>query len=521
MTIAAVYARFSSDSQREESIEIQLERCGQLIEREKWVQGEIYTDYAMTGTNDKRPAFQRCIADGEAGLYDVLVVYKLDRFARNVEVSRRYKRKLRSAGVRIVSVREGESKDTPDGFLHEAMDEAFAEYYSRNLSVLIRDGIAKNAENCKASGVRIFGYDVDDDDRFVINEDEAAIVRRLFRAYIGGETVNRLTDWLKAHGHKTRRGNWWSKNSVTKLLKNDAYMGTYRYAGVEVPDGMPAIVDKGDFLMVQEIMRHRNLRKRASLADDYLLTEKLRCLRCGRSVSGTSGKGKSGKKYRYYACQSKTGNCGLRIPADKVEDAVLEAVKDMLADEDTVEAMVGSVMDYAASRPNMADHYREELAEVTRRRDKLVASIAEGIDPSAVKDAVNGCVERMKDLDKLIAKEEFEHSSLLDEGQVREYLARFVDKADGDPERAELLVSTFVDLVYADEKKAVVLFILDGAEEVPFEEIQALANHEHPLNRSSEGVRASILWWSRVTLARNLYRHNQAFALIVLLPKRQ
>ena len=516
MTLAAVYARFSSDSQRDESIEIQLERCTQLIEREKWVLGETYTDYAMTGTNDNRPAFQRCIADGQAGLYDVLVVYKLDRFARNVEVSRKYKRKLRNAGVRIVSVREGESKDTPDGFLHETMDEAFAEYYSRNLSVLIRDGIAKNAEKCKASGVRLYGYDVDKDDHFIINENEAAIVRRIFAGYISGETINMLSNWLTDRGHKTRRGNYWSNNSVIKLLKNEAYIGTYKYAGVEVPDGMPAIIDKGDFLMVQEIMRHRNLHKRASLTDDYLLSEKLQCLHCDRSLSGTSGKGKSGKKYRYYACQSKSGNCGLRIPAEKIEDAVLEAVKEMLADEETVQAMVDSVMDYAASKPNMADHYRDELAEVTKRRDKLVSSIAEGIDPSAVKDAVNGCMERIKDLDRLIAREEFDHSNLLDETKVRNYLAGFINKADNDFERAKLLVSTFIDQIYADEEKAVVLFVLDEAEDVSFEEIQALANNEHPLNQSSEGVRASILWWSIVSLARTqIFFKKGCFVLVV------
>lgn len=128
MTLAAIYARFSSDSQRDESIEIQVERCAQLIERERWVQGEVYADHAMSGTSDDRPAFRRCVGDGVAGLFDVLVIYKHDRFARNVEVSRRYKRMLRDAGVRIVSVREGESSDTPDGFLHEGLDELFAEY---------------------------------------------------------------------------------------------------------------------------------------------------------------------------------------------------------------------------------------------------------------------------------------------------------------------------------------------------------------------------------------------------------
>ena len=136
---AAIYARFSSDSQRDESIEIQVDACRELIERKGWELGEVYADYALSGTTDERPNFQRCIADGEAKLYDVLVVYKHDRFARNVEVSKHYKKRLRAAGRAIWSVREGESSDTPDGFLHESMDEIFAEYYSRNLAVLILD----------------------------------------------------------------------------------------------------------------------------------------------------------------------------------------------------------------------------------------------------------------------------------------------------------------------------------------------------------------------------------------------
>ncbi len=100
--------------------------------------GETYCDHAISGRTDERPAFRRCIADGEAGAYDVLVIYKLDRLARNVSVAQQAKRRLFDAGRRLVSVREGEITDTPDGFLMSSIGDIFAEYYSRNLAVLVR-----------------------------------------------------------------------------------------------------------------------------------------------------------------------------------------------------------------------------------------------------------------------------------------------------------------------------------------------------------------------------------------------
>lgn len=520
MTVAAIYARFSSDAQREESIEIQVERCSKVIDREGWEHGEVYTDFAMTGTNDNRPAFRRCMADGIAGAYDVLLVYKHDRFARNVEISRRYKRMLRDAGVRIVSAREGESEDTPDGFLHEGLDELFAEYYSRNLSVLIKGGIAKNAENCKVSGRRIFGYRADESDRYEIDEGEAEVVREMFERYVGGDTVNDIETWARGKGVLSTRGNPLSKHTITKMLKNDAYRGVYRFAGAVVEGGMPAIVGKELFDMAQETMRTRQANKRRKTAGGYLLSEKLRCLRCGKSMSGVSGTGKSGRKYMYYGCTSKAGNCGLRIPADKLETAVIGELKAMLTDESTMIAMIGTVMDYAESLPDMEGTYREERMEVLKRRDNLVNSIAEGVPASAVRDAVVECEDRLGELDRLIAREKFNREKLLDENEVRAFLNKFIDRADNDPDRAQLLVDTFVDAIYADQGKAVVLFSFSEEQdhELTFEQAKAVFEDEHPLNRSSKGVRTGILWWSRVTQARTLYSHGANFALAVSLP---
>ena len=146
---AAIYARYSSHAQREESIEIQLDAIRKYCAREGWALGLEYKDMAMSGTNDRRPDFQRCLRDAERGLFNVLVIYKQDRFARNVEDSKRNMRRLRAAGVRVVSVREGELEDTPDGFLRESIGEIFAEYYSRNLAVLVKDGMRKSAEDLR------------------------------------------------------------------------------------------------------------------------------------------------------------------------------------------------------------------------------------------------------------------------------------------------------------------------------------------------------------------------------------
>lgn len=514
MTVAAIYARFSSDSQRDESIEIQVEACSAHAAKRGWKLGEVYADYAMSGTTDERPAFQRAVRDGEAGLYDVLLVLKNDRFARNLEVARRYKRRLKAAGRRFVSVREGESDDTPASFLHEAMDDAFAEYYSRNLSVLIKDGIAKNAEGCKVSGRRMFGYRTGADGRYEVDEAEGAAVREIFARYAAGQSVNDIERWARAEGVRSVRGNPLSRHAVIKMLANDAYAGVYRYAGTVVDGGMPAIVEREVFDMVQSMMGSKKV---GAARGDYLLTGKLRCLRCGRALTGSSGTAKSGRRYRYYACASKAGNCNLRMPAGRIEDAVVGEVKAMLADESSVLAMVEAVVEHAESLPDRTEELAAERDAALKRRANLVESIAEGVPAAAVRDAILECEERLRELDAAIARERFNREKLADEADVRAYIERFVDRADFDPRRARLLLDTFVEAVYADGERAVVFFAFGDDEWVPtLDEALSLVESEHP-REDPEGVRASVLWWSAVTPARTLYHRGARFALVVAL----
>ena len=155
---AVIYARYSSDNQREESIEGQLRDCNEYA---KYNDIEIvghYIDRAYSAKTDDRPDFQKMIADSNKKLFDVVLVWKLDRFARSRYDSAFYRYTLRKNGVKIISVKENIS-DGPEGIILESMIEAMAEYYSANLSQNVKRGFRENALKGKWNGGAIpFGY---------------------------------------------------------------------------------------------------------------------------------------------------------------------------------------------------------------------------------------------------------------------------------------------------------------------------------------------------------------------------
>ena len=130
---AAIYARYSSHNQREESIEGQIRECTAFAERNGMVIVAEYIDRAMTGKNDNRDAFQRMIRDSEKRNWDAVIVYTLDRIARNRYDSAVYKAKLKKNGVRLFYAKQV-IPEGPEGIILESVLEGIAEYYSENLA---------------------------------------------------------------------------------------------------------------------------------------------------------------------------------------------------------------------------------------------------------------------------------------------------------------------------------------------------------------------------------------------------
>lgn len=241
---AVIYARYSSDNQREASIEGQIRECTSFAEKNGITVLRHYIDRAISAKTDNRPEFQNMIKDGNKKLFDMIIVWKLDRFARNRYDSARYKAQLKKNGVKVVSATEVIS-DGAEGIILESMLEGFAEYYSVDLSEKVVRGMTDNALKCMFNGGTLpMGYVIDAEQHFQIDPVTAPYILDAFKQYDEGATMTQIRDWLNEQGMKNTRGNPLTYNSVQHLLKNRRYIGEYQYRDILIPDGIPAIVPK-------------------------------------------------------------------------------------------------------------------------------------------------------------------------------------------------------------------------------------------------------------------------------------
>ncbi len=326
---AALYARFSTEMQRIESIEAQLCAMRLYCELQGWEIAGEYIDEAVSATTDRRPAFQRMIADSEKRLFEVVLVHKLDRFSRNRYDSANYKYQLRKNDVRICSVLE-HLDDSPESVILEGLLEAMAEYYSLNLARSVLSGMKENAYQCRHNGGTLpLGYDVDENGLLVINEQEAIIVRIIFEMYINGYSTGRIAAFLNEEGYRTKLGNSFSHMAFDTILQNEKYTGVFVYNKIRgkdmnrrrnaqrkpeeeiirVEDGCPPIITKEVFARAQEIRRqNQKAAGRFSSQEFYLCSGIIICGCCKKPMRGSKRYGKN--PFSEYVCSTRKSQCG-------------------------------------------------------------------------------------------------------------------------------------------------------------------------------------------------------------------
>lgn len=473
----AIYARYSSAGQREESIEDQVRVCTEAAERDGHVVVTVYQDRAVTGTStEHRDGFMRMIADAPRDMFDLVYVYKTDRFARNRYDSAVYKAKLKKAGVPVVSATEGIA-DGPDGILLESLLEGMAEYYSANLSQNVKRGVHGNALKCKHNGVRCFGYDLGEDKYYHVNECEADAVRRIFGMYLDGMGFPEICEELPHV--RTKMGCPLSMQMIGKILRNEKYAGVYRYGGVCDEQGMPAIVSVEDFDRVQKRLALRMRRRKDTV--DYLLTGRLFDVD-GHRYQSSSGHGKSGKKYTYYRCPA----TGHQVPQAVMEDVVAEAVAALLsADDEAVSMLVGLIMDAqeSAVADDVAamDAMRKRLSQNDREQSRMV-------DLAAKTGAIDAVAAKMAELADEKAALECDLSEMdrgcpvFDAGEVEFWLRHIMGEQD--PLEA---VRLFVRTVWIDRENhelSVEFFFDERAKNDPRQNVPGEGSRKYPVAES-------------------------------------
>ena len=328
----ATYARFSSNNQREESIMSQQRHMHKYIAQKGYLLVEEYVDEALTGTNTNRPAFKKMIDDAKQHKFDVVIVHKMDRFARSVYDTLDVKKQLLMYGVTIESVID-KFESTPEGDLQQIIQLGINEYYSKNLAREVMKGLSENAYQAKHNGgIPLYGYDVDPETKkYIINEHEAGAVRIIFNKIIQGFSYRELAEYLNLLGYRTKIGNKFSAtSSFYDILTNPKYKGEYVFNRsvskpkqlgmkrshrknkneeeiIRVPNGVPAIVDEETFELVQKLLKQRRRSKGQHKAKEvYLLTGLVECAECGSAYHGSSrigGRNKS--KYVSYRCSKR------------------------------------------------------------------------------------------------------------------------------------------------------------------------------------------------------------------------
>lgn len=374
---AVIYARYSSDSQREESIEGQLRECTEYAERNGITILRSYIDRALSARTADRPEFQNMIKDSEQKLFDVVLIWKLDRFSRDRYDSAHYKRILKKNGVKVVSVKENIS-DGPEGIILESMLEGYAEYYSAELSEKIQRGQKENALKCKNNGGNTpLGYVVGTDGVLAVDPLTAPLVTEIFTLYDSGESISEITASLNGRGLKTKKGKAFKIGGVSLILKNRKYIGEYQYGSVIIPKGIPAIIDDDLFDRVQRRMAfNKKAPAKAKATEEYLLTTKLFCGTCERLMAGESGTSSTkGVKHYYYKCGGAKRKLGCKRKAVRKHwierAAVLVTVQRVLQDDEIsriAEAIVALQEKEDTSLPAM----RQQLTECEKAIDNML-----------------------------------------------------------------------------------------------------------------------------------------------------
>ena len=477
---AVIYARYSSDNQREESIEGQIRECTAYAEKNGITIVKHYIDRAISAKTDNRPEFQQMIKDSDKKLFDIVLVWKLDRFARNRYDSARYKTQLKKNGVKLMSATEIISEG-PEGIILESVLEGYAEYYSADLAEKVVRGQTENILKGRCNGGRgTFGYTLDSERKFHIDPLTSPFVLESFKKYNEGSTMKEIRDWLNENGIKNPVGGAFTYNSVEHMLKNRRYIGELKFRDVVVPDAIPPIIPLELFEDVQEkIAKNKKAPARRKAEDDYLLTTKLFCGYCGALMFGESGTSRTGEVHRYYKCATAKKHRGCKkktVRKQWLEDLVVNQTMQLVKDDAAMESIIAKVMELQNKENTNIPLYEKQLRDAESGIQNMLNAIQAGILTSSTKERLEQLEETKRELEARIAEEKLAKPKVTEEF-IRFWLLRFRKLNMNQKDQRQALVDTFINSIYLYDDKVLITFnYKEGTQTVTFGEAAEVAS---------------------------------------------
>ena len=447
-----IYARFSSHTQTEQSIEGQLRECYEYAKRNGLNIVHEYIDRAISGTTDKRPEFLQMIEDSKKKQFEYVLVYQLDRFARNRYDSATYKNKLKKNGVRVLSAKENISDDA-SGILMEAVLEGMAEYYSSELGQKVKRGIKESMSKGFFIGGNVnLGYKIEDK-RWVVDEKTKPIIEYIFTNYYNGIKGKEIADGLNELGYLNQRNHKFDCNMVSKIIRNTRYKGEIEYEGKLYTAIIPAIVDKTLWQVCNELMdnvRHRQ--SKGNPGNEHILSGKLICGNCGGLMTAESGRSKSGPVYYYYKCYERKmhrNTCEKNSLEKWIENLVIHLTKEHILQKDVLDEIANKVCDRFNSeitKGTKLKNLEDQLKDIDKALNEIVSAITHGIKSFTLQDSLSKLEKEKQELIEQILNEranqlepltpqivktflkQYENVDFLSNKQKKEFFIKFINK---------------------------------------------------------------------------------------------
>ena len=460
MKKAIIYARYSSDSQTEQSIEGQLRVCREYAQNNDILIVDTYIDRAMTGTNDMRPDFQRMLKDSAKRQWEVVLVYKLDRFSRDKYEMTIHKHTLKENGVKLVSAMEN-IPDSPEGIILESLLEGMNQYYSAELAQKINRGLKESWMKGQTTGGKpVFGYDVVDK-KCIINEYESGIILEAFTKYAQGYKANAIVEIFKEKGYRRKNGMPIGEKYLYSLFHDVRYTGIVEHQGVVYDKIFPRIISDELWQAVSAINDENKIApSRKKEIFDFILSGKLICGDCKHRMGGESGTSHTGAIHYYYICLSKRrkrAKCNMgRVQKQFIEDTVINATTQMLSSVNNIKKIAQSI--YNVHKKETADNTALKLiekkrAEAVKAQNNIVKAIEQGIITETTKSRLTELENLISQYDIEIIKEKARSYTYLTADDIEMYLSKFVFENTDDIKVRKLIVNAFVRevILYDDE----------------------------------------------------------------------
>ena len=422
----------------------------------------------------------------------MVIVWKLDRFARNRYDSARYKTLLKKNGVKVVSATETISNGA-EGIILESVLEGYAEYFSADLSEKVKRGMTENALKCKFNGGNpTVGYLIDSEKNYQINPQTAPFVLEAFQRYDEGATIKEVTAFMNDRNVLNTRGQPMDFNGVSKMLKNRRYIGEFQFRDIVIPNGIPAIIPTELFDRVQKRMaQNKKAPARNKAEDDYLLTTKLFCGYCGAYLRGECGTSHTGQVYYYYKCASvkkKQNKCRKKsVRKLWIEDLVIHETMNFLMDDKLIEDLVSMLMIQQEQENVVLPIYEQQLREVNTNINNLLNAIQQGILTKSIKTRLEELETLKEELETKITCEKLEKPKISAEF-ITNWLHNFRKLDVRQKRHRKTLIDTFINAIFLYDDKLVITFnYKEGTKTITFEDI----NQELSSERTGSDINCS------------------------------